>query len=157
MKALTLTQPWASLVMCNAKFFETRSWSTNYRGPLLIHSALKFPKNAQELCAHEPFCSGLINNRPKSLPLGSLLCVVELQEIYLTQHAVSHGIVQGPELQFGNYEPGRFAWKLRWLGRLSEPIPCKGALGLWNVSPEIAASVRGQNPELFQKACLAAL
>jgi hypothetical protein len=31
MKALTLTQPWASLVAFKAKRIETRSWSTNYR------------------------------------------------------------------------------------------------------------------------------
>ena len=32
MKALTLHQPWASLVMRGAKLYETRSWSTPYRG-----------------------------------------------------------------------------------------------------------------------------
>jgi activating signal cointegrator 1 len=39
MKALTLTQPWASLVAIGAKKIETRSWSTDYRGPLAIHAA----------------------------------------------------------------------------------------------------------------------
>lgn len=38
MKALTLHQPWASLVACGAKSIETRSWSTSYRGPLAIHA-----------------------------------------------------------------------------------------------------------------------
>ena len=33
-KALTLTQPWATLVAIGAKRIETRSWSTRYRGPL---------------------------------------------------------------------------------------------------------------------------
>jgi len=154
MKALTLTQPWASLVMYSAKLFETRSWSTAYRGPLFIHSALKFPKDAKELCGEEPFCSGLINNRPEALPLGKLLSLVELVEVYETKHAVAHGIVQGVELLLGNYEPGRYAWKLRWIAILSEPIHCKGALGLWNLPPEIEAMVRGQNHNL--KAYLAA-
>lgn len=37
MKALTLYQPWASLVAIGAKRIETRSWNTKYRGPLAIH------------------------------------------------------------------------------------------------------------------------
>ena len=38
MKALTLYQPWATLVAIGAKKIETRSWSTPYRGPLAIHA-----------------------------------------------------------------------------------------------------------------------
>ena len=42
MKCLSLWQPWASLVVIGAKRFETRSWPTNYRGPLLIHAAQRW-------------------------------------------------------------------------------------------------------------------
>src|ERR1700689_5364039 len=48
MKALTLTQPWASLVAVGAKRIETRSWRTPYRGPLAIHAAKTFPKDARQ-------------------------------------------------------------------------------------------------------------
>jgi len=43
MKALTLWQPWASLIAVGAKRIETRSWSTKYRGPLAIHAAARKP------------------------------------------------------------------------------------------------------------------
>ena len=43
MKALTLWQPWASLVALGLKTIETRGWRTNYRGPLLIHAAKRSP------------------------------------------------------------------------------------------------------------------
>jgi hypothetical protein len=43
MKALTLWQPWASLIALGAKTIETRSWSTKYRGPLAIHAAKRRP------------------------------------------------------------------------------------------------------------------
>ena len=43
MKALTLHQPWASLVALGTKTIETRSWSTKYRGPLAIHAGMKRP------------------------------------------------------------------------------------------------------------------
>ncbi len=39
MKALTLHQPWASLIAEGVKTIETRSWSTKYRGPMAIHAA----------------------------------------------------------------------------------------------------------------------
>lgn len=42
-KAITLWQPWASLVAVGAKKIETRSWATAYRGPLAIHAAKKKP------------------------------------------------------------------------------------------------------------------
>lgn len=41
MKAITLWQPWASLVACGAKKFETRSWATSYRGEIAIHAAAR--------------------------------------------------------------------------------------------------------------------
>lgn len=44
MKALTLWQPWASLVALGVKSIETRSWSTPYRGQLAIHAAKTRPK-----------------------------------------------------------------------------------------------------------------
>jgi len=39
MKAITLDQPFASLVSIGVKTIETVSWTTDYRGPLAIHSA----------------------------------------------------------------------------------------------------------------------
>lgn len=48
--ALSLWQPWASLIALGVKTIETRSWSTQYRGPLAIHAGAKKPRNvwAQE-------------------------------------------------------------------------------------------------------------
>lgn len=43
MKAITIWQPWASLIAIGAKKYETRSWKTDYRGPIAIHSAAKDP------------------------------------------------------------------------------------------------------------------
>lgn len=38
MKALSIRQPWASLIVDCGKDIENRTWSTNYRGPVLIHA-----------------------------------------------------------------------------------------------------------------------
>lgn len=49
MKALSLHQPWASLVALGVKTIETRSWSTSYRGPLAIHAAKRTPEYGLEV------------------------------------------------------------------------------------------------------------
>src|ERR1700722_19135273 len=60
MKALTLTQPWATLVSIGAKRVETRSFRVSYRGSLAIHAAKGFPKWAQETCYEQPFLRVLL-------------------------------------------------------------------------------------------------
>ncbi len=45
MRALTLHQPWASLIALGVKTIETRSWSTSYRGPLAIHAGKSVKRN----------------------------------------------------------------------------------------------------------------
>jgi hypothetical protein len=44
MKAITIIQPWATLIALGEKKFETRSWTTKYRGPLAIHAGMKWGK-----------------------------------------------------------------------------------------------------------------
>ena len=41
MKAITIRQPWASLIVHGIKDIENRSWQTNFRGRVLIHSSVK--------------------------------------------------------------------------------------------------------------------
>ena len=41
MKILSIRQPWAALIVHGFKETENRTWSTSYRGPVLIHAALK--------------------------------------------------------------------------------------------------------------------
>lgn len=44
MKAITLWQPWASLIALGVKTIETRSWATSHRGPIAIHAATRKPE-----------------------------------------------------------------------------------------------------------------
>ena len=45
MKVLTIKEPWATLIIEGYKKFEFRSWKTNYRGKILIHSSANLEKN----------------------------------------------------------------------------------------------------------------
>lgn len=42
LKAISIRQPWASMIVLGFKPVENRTWKTNYRGPVLIHAAQKF-------------------------------------------------------------------------------------------------------------------
>lgn len=145
MKALTLTQPWATLVAIGAKRIETRSWGTSYRGPLAIHAAKGFPKWARDFTA-EPVCyeavkkSGPYSMMYAAYPTGTVLATCRLVAVKLI---VDSRTALGPwdaarmlppsepEFSFGDYEPGRYAWILEDVRQFPEPIPAKGALGLW--------------------------
>jgi hypothetical protein len=89
MKALTLTQPWASLVAIGAKRIETRSWSTKYRGPIAIHAAKDMPRSARLFAYRDP--AGQVLNEGgillggdcKELPRGAIVAVARL---YRRQH-----------------------------------------------------------------------
>ncbi len=134
MKALTLTQPWATLVAIGAKTIETRSWSTSYRGPVAIHAAKGFPKWARAFTM-EPVCYEAVryaNQRPADLlaayPLGVVLATARLVNVLPTEKI--NGI-SAQEEAFGDYSPCRFAWFLEDVKELDKPVPAKGALGLW--------------------------
>ena len=76
MKALTLLQPWASLVAIGVKRWETRAWRTSYAGPLAIHASKGFPDDAR-LLAHEEEMLGHLPS-PTALPRQAVLAVVRV-------------------------------------------------------------------------------
>lgn len=86
MLALTLTQPFASLLVLGEKRIETRSWSTRHVGPVVITAAKGFPKHERSLCALDPFRDALKRHGidgPDDLPTGVVLGAVELLGCHL--------------------------------------------------------------------------
>ncbi len=140
MKVLTLTQPWATLVAIGAKRYETRSWSTAYRGPLAIHAAKGLhgmdDRQFQRVCNTPPFWDVLQHTEYSAgmvlsqlLPRAAIIAVCDLVACTRTDEVIT--AISDQEWAFGDYSPGRFAWELRNVRRLPEPIPARGALSLW--------------------------
>lgn len=145
MKALSLTQPWATLVAVGAKAIETRSWATYYRGPLMIHAAKGFPSASKDLLLNRRFYQTLARAGyafPEDLPRGAIIAVGRLVDVrQMTQDTWPkhfEAAAQAHEAAFGDYRAGRFAWLLADVRPLPTPIPCRGALGLWT-PPDNAA------------------
>jgi hypothetical protein len=147
MKALSLLQPWATLIAIGAKQIETRSWNTAYRGPLAIHASLSkrfiSMRSSDYVCGEEPFRSILtaearrivyayphpLESAKRILPLGVVIATCNLVDVQPT-HVISDAL-SGQEAAFGDFTPGRFAWFLDNIKMLPEPVPAKGKLGLW--------------------------
>ena len=136
MKALSLTQPWAELVVLGEKQWETRSWRTSFRGRIAIHAAKKFPAWAIELAQGNRYFVDAIKNYPViKMPLGMIVGTVEVVAMQSTDAMLD--VLGHKEIAFGDYDSERWAWQLAEPDMLAEPIPCRGALGLWEVPPDI--------------------
>jgi len=140
MKALTLTQPWATLVAIGAKQVETRSWNTNHRGIIAIHAAKGFPNKAKRLVETKPVTEALSHSPEYLRPgvcLGRIIAIAEIDGVFSTNYASEVYKLSEQERAFGDYSPGRFGWKLKNVRRLKVPIEVKGALQLWNWQPPL--------------------
>lgn len=139
MKAISIWQPWASLIADGHKHFETRSWNTNHRGDLLICSAQKRLYALQRPFSMSVLYRHGIDYDYLSLPFGMALCVVELLDVYETDltHLESTIVMTTREWEqeksLGDYRPGGHAWRLKNVRRFKEPWPVKGQQRLFNV------------------------
>jgi activating signal cointegrator 1 len=126
-RALTVSQPYASLIADGVKWVENRRWATNYRGPLAIHAG----KGTQYLTKEEL----------RAYPTGAVIAVVELATCIplLPGRLRTHGSRVLDQLGLSvdallNHEhtEGPFCWILRRVRKLDVPHHCSGKQGLWS-------------------------
>ncbi len=171
MRAITVRQPWAWAIIHGGKDIENRSRNIagSYRGPVAIHAALNVDGGAvpmPRLVAHAigvgrratPGVSSRVAH-PVGAPLtegnaiatwygnrGAIIGVVDLVGVHRStllagcvpsnlrsiigvQMCSDWGVRESVHLMLANPRP------------LPEPIPCRGALGLWTVPDHIVAQI----------------
>ena len=128
MKVLSLTEPYATLIKIGIKQVETRSWKTNYRGKLYIHaSSTKVSKEDRGNAA----LMSLVDT--DALNYGNIICSCELVGcVEMTEAFIAEIKKNENEYLSGLYEVGRYAWILKNVEILEQPIKAKGHLGIWN-------------------------
>lgn len=137
---LSLTQPWASLIVTGEKQYETRGWRTNYRGPILIHASKAMPKYCRDDAKYEPFASSLKDWLAlHDWALGHIIGEATVVD-YLPTRKIVESLPE-KEVRFGNYGPNRWAWKLENPRIFSTFVPARGSLGLWRLPKEIADQI----------------
>src|SRR5262249_52458255 len=110
-KALTVKQPWAHLIVQGIKTIENRTWTTDYRGRLLIHAGRSFDGGAS--------IQG--EDWTDRLTFGAIIGHVELVDI-VTEHSSPFFV-------------GPFGWVLG-NPKPIKPIPLRGKVGLFDVQLE---------------------
>jgi hypothetical protein len=130
-KAISLLQPWATLVVMGVKKIETRSWQTAHRGLLFIHASMG--KKGKVLMNEVPFSKYITHF--DALPFGAVIGQVQLddvlpvEELFYSDARLNALTLE--EKAFGDYAKGRYAWILSDAVAFDKPIPVKGSLGLW--------------------------
>jgi hypothetical protein len=158
-RALSLRQPYASLVALGEKHVETRSFTRKYLGPLAIASSASWRRAAKERAFEDPDFSAAWRRHRNvvqsidDLPFGMIVAVARIVA-YLPSELIvamdhkrkrsSRLILEGvpcgeSETAFGDFSRNRFGWVLADVHRIPAPVPCKGALGIWNIPPATRA------------------
>lgn len=125
MKAITLEQPFASLVSIGIKTVETVSWETDYRGLLAVHSGESVTQVTDSYFRSLLTSAGLDCDR---LPVGEILAIARLISC---ERVIKPAIPCYPELAFSDFTPGLYALQLADIKALPKPLPATGGSHLW--------------------------
>lgn len=158
MKAITVWQPWAWLLAAGIKHDETRSWRTNYRGEILIHSAKKEFHEVAPLMTIEAYAAleaelfrrrMNLMDRNRYFHTGAIIGTAILTDCKLIDQEYHDFIKElcPEEFLYGDFTVGRYAWRLEEPEIFKNPIPASGKQGLWNFD----GSIWIRNGELFIK------
>lgn len=145
MLALTIKQPWATLIAIGVKDVENRTWPAKIRGRIAIHASLKLDHS--EAWAAAQLMKGFIprfsisrfleewnEKRHQRYPAGAILATAEL---YDCQNEINATLES-------NWFVGPYGFFLRRVIELPEPVYCSGALGFWKLPDDVQAKVDEQ-------------
>ena len=123
MKAISIRQPFAHLILCGEKEYEYRTWSTEHRGDLLVCSSAN-PKVEDTISGHA-------------------LCVTDVIKVTRKNYrdlGLDEPPYRGEKL---------FAWKLEDI-RAIDPFPVKGKLNFYYVDDDLI-HIHEENEEMSEE------
>ncbi len=122
MKCLSVSQPFADLIISGKKTIELRKWNTNFRGEFLIHAPIKI--RAED-------CKRL--KITKKLVTGVIIGKAELYDV--KKYNSSKEVKKDQKFHFTskNFQDKTFGFKIKNAKPLTIPIPWKGQLGFFDV------------------------
>ena len=122
MKALSLKQPFAELILQGKKKIELRKWNTKFRGQFLIHASKTLDKEAMQKFGFE------------ELPTGAIVGKANL--INVKKYANKKEHQKDKDLHLASNYWGNYGFILENVEIINPTIPAKGKLGFWE-HPEI--------------------
>ena len=126
MKCLSVSQPFADLIIYGKKTIELRRWNTNFRGEFLIHSPKKV--RTQD-------CIRLGIN-PKNLVKGAIVGKAEIYDV--KKYNSKTEIIKDSKKHLGSksFQNNKFGFLIKNAKPFRIPIPAKGKLGFFEVKLE---------------------
>lgn len=125
MKAITIKQPWATLIAKGYKEYEFRTWKTKYRGDVLIHAGKNVDKKALKR----------FENLNLDYPLGCIIAKAKITDcVYVDKDFINKVVPKNPEVYRGlinkdNWEG--YGFKLEDVEEI-QPIKINGRLSFWD-------------------------
>lgn len=136
MKALTLWRPWTWSIVHGPKRIENRPWkppASIIGQRLVLHSGKTYDDEGSAYIRAAMKLTGL----PDAARAEGLIGVVTVKGF------IEEGVGPAPVEQDAWFF-GPFGWMLDDVVALKTPIPCKGAQGLWTLTPELERQVLEQ-------------
>ncbi len=134
-RAISLWQPYASLIAAGVKKHETRHWRYPAAAEgqrVAIHAAKRPPYDTDDevrrIC-REVFGDDWVD----VLPYGAFVCVATLAGAFIASIHRSDAL----DYICGDWGPHRYAWKLTDVRLLAEPVPAMGHQSLWRIPSEL--------------------
>ena len=136
-KALTIKQPYASLIVEGIKDIENRTWKTNYRGKILIHAGkdnlIKNLKYGDDItCLNNKQLEYITNNKHNDIFNKELITGAIIGSVEIVDCVINHPSIWAENEK---YKP-IYNWVLTNPIKFNEPIPIKGKLSLWETNLE---------------------
>lgn len=128
MKAITISQPYATLIANGTKFIENRTWPPNYIGKLAIHAG----RGTQYL---DPIA---LERYPTSCVIAvcdlvGCLHIKTIQAAYEKGEGIEGYTAQAiAQMAEHEHAEGPYCWLLKNIQKLRQPVSVRGRQKLWN-------------------------
>lgn len=141
MKCLSVSQPYADLIIQGRKTIELRTWNTRFRGEFLVHAPLKVRTDACKMLGIpvDGLRTGVIIGRVELYGVKKYSTVAELKSDY------------GKHFAIREYHDHRYGFLLRNPKELRVPIPYKGSLGFFEVRSGAKTTDNEIKSEIFDE------
>lgn len=122
MKCLSVSQPFAELIISGKKTIELRKWNTRYRGEFLIHAPQKIrPKDCKRL----KFSQDLVT--------GAIIGKAEIYDVKIYKNNTELKADRGKHFASNEFQNRKYGFMLKNAKAFRVPIPYKGKLGFFDV------------------------
>ena len=125
MKAITIKQPFASLIAAGLKEYEFRTWKTSYRGKVLIHAGKAADGKAMKKFA----CCELDDPRGFIIAKADLTDCIWVDDAFRNELRNQNALVYSGIIDDPTWEG--YAFRLENIERV-DPVSVRGMLGLWD-------------------------